>query len=110
MEDIKPKHPSWFKLKLERRELLHQLPPETAINVLLYCLDYIETGKQPDGLSPIEVVAFSAFKPDLSEAWSKYLQRISARGKNRMTSYDTEAEAETEVETEVETEPESEEK
>ena len=106
MEDIKPKHPSWFKLKLERRELLHQLSPETAINVLLYCLEYIETGKQPDGLSPIEAVAFSAFKPDLSEAWSKYLQRISARGKNRMTSYDTEAE--TEVETE--TEPESEEK
>ncbi len=35
MEDIKPKHPSWFKLKLERRELLHQLSPETAINVLL---------------------------------------------------------------------------
>ena len=40
MEDIKPKHPNWFKLKLERRELLHQLSPETAINVLLYCLDY----------------------------------------------------------------------
>ena len=36
MEDIKPKHPSRFKLKLERRELLHQLSPETAINVLLY--------------------------------------------------------------------------
>lgn len=108
MEDIKPKHPNWFKLKLERRELLRQLSPETAINVLLYCLDYIETGKQPDGLSPIEAVAFSAFKPDLSEAWSKYLQRISARGKNRMTSYDTEAE--TEAETEVETETESEEK
>ena len=28
------KHPSWFKMKLERRELVRQLSPETAVNVL----------------------------------------------------------------------------
>ena len=33
------KHPSWFKLKVERRELVKQLAPETAVNVLLACFD-----------------------------------------------------------------------
>lgn len=35
MAEIKEKHPSWFKMKLERRELIRQLSPETAVNVLL---------------------------------------------------------------------------
>lgn len=34
---IKEKHPSWLKMKLERRELVRQLSPETAVNVLLAC-------------------------------------------------------------------------
>ena len=29
-ETVKEKHPSWFKLKIERRQLIKQLPPETA--------------------------------------------------------------------------------
>lgn len=82
------KHPNWFKLKLERRDLIRQLSPETAVNVLLACLDYIATGERPDGLSPIENVAFSAFLPDLTEAWDSYLQRISARKKSVEQSTD----------------------
>lgn len=79
---IQEKHPSWFKMKLERRELIRQLSPETAVNVLLACWDYLETGEKPGGLSPIESVAFASFMPDMEEAWSKYIQRISsgARG------------------------------
>ena len=61
MADVKGKHPSWFKMKLERRELVRQLSPETAVNVLLACWDYLETGEKPFGLSPIENVAFSSF-------------------------------------------------
>ena len=69
-------------MKLERRELIRQLLPETAVNVLLACWDYLETGEKPGGLSPIESVAFASFMPDMEEAWSKYIQRISsgARG------------------------------
>lgn len=63
--EIQEKHPSWFKMKLERRELVRQLSPETAVNVLLACWDYMETGEKPPDLSPIESVAFSAFLPDL---------------------------------------------
>lgn len=70
------KHPSWFKLKVERRELVKQLAPETAVNVLLACFDYLETGERPTGLSPIEDVALSAFFPDLEEAWQRYMQRV----------------------------------
>ena len=33
MAKDKDKHPSWFKMKLERRELVRQLSPETAANV-----------------------------------------------------------------------------
>ena len=73
MMDKLDKHPSWFKLKVERRELVKQLAPETAVNVLLACWDYLE---RPTGLSPIEDVALSAFLPDLEEAWQKYMQRV----------------------------------
>lgn len=80
MAEVKEKHPNWFKMKIERRELVRQLSPETAVNVLLACWDYLETGEKPSGLSPIESVALASFMPDMEEAWEKYLQRISARG------------------------------
>lgn len=77
MAKDKDKHPSWFKMKLERRELVKQLSPETAVNVLLACWDFLETGEKPANLSPIESVAFSAFMPDMEEAWVRYVQRIT---------------------------------
>lgn len=81
MPEIKEKHPSWFKMKIERRELVRQLSPETAVNVLLACWDFLETGEKPAGLSPIESVAFSSFMPDMDEAWSKYIKRVSSGAK-----------------------------
>ena len=101
MADVKGKHPSWFKMKLERRELVRQLSPETAVNVLLACWDYLETGEKPLGLSPIENVAFSSFMPDMDEAWSRYIQRITAKS-NRTTSTDIDRPHTTSTETEVE--------
>lgn len=77
MAEIKEKHPSWFKMKLERRELVRQLSPETAVNVLLACWDYLETYEKPGNLSPIEAAAFAAFVPDMEEAWCKYIKRIT---------------------------------
>ena len=77
MAEIKEKHPSWFKMKIERRELVRQLSPETAVNVLLACWDFLETGEKPSGMSPIEEVAFASFMPDMDEAWSKYIMRTS---------------------------------
>ena len=77
MAEIKDKHPSWFKMKLERRELVRQLSPETAVNVLLACWEFLETGEKPAGMSPIEEVAFASFVPDMDEAWSKYILRTS---------------------------------
>ena len=65
--------------------------PETAVNVLLACWDFLETGEKPVGLSPIESVAFSAFMPDMKEAWERYIQRINAKASgNRTTSVDVE--------------------
>ena len=91
MAKDKDKHPSWFKMKLERRELVRQLSPETAVNVLLACWDFLETGEKPASLSPIESVAFSAFMPDMEEAWAQYVQRITARhGADRSVSTDIE--------------------
>lgn len=74
---IRDKHPNWFKMKLERRELIRQLSPETAVNVLLACWDYLETGEKSGNLSPIESVAFASFMPDMEEAWSRYIKRVS---------------------------------
>ena len=110
MAEIKDKHPSWFKMKLERRELIRQLSPETAVNVLLACWDFLETGEKPAGLSPIENVAFSSFMPDMDEAWSRYLTRISSGAKGgrpkkpygsicpHTAPYGTEEETEPEIE------------
>lgn len=118
MAETRNKHPSWFKMKLERRELIRQLSPETAVNVLLACWDYLETGERPGTLSPIESVAFASFMPDMEEAWNRYLVRVTSgaqggrppKGKKPYGSicphtvpYGTEEE--TEPETEEETEP-----
>ena len=91
-------------MKIERRELIRQLSPETAVNVLLACWEFLETGEKPTSLSPIENVAFASFMPDMDEAWKRYLQRISARnqsvdiGRYQTTSSVTEEETETETE------------
>lgn len=69
MAEVKEKHPTWFKMKIERRQLVKQLEPKTAVNVLLACWDYLETGEHPTDLSVLEQVAFSAFFPDMEEAW-----------------------------------------
>lgn len=77
MRKIESKHPSWFKLKTERRQLIKEMPPETAVSVLLACLDFLEVGSFPESLRPIERIAASAFLPDLEEAWAKYTKRVS---------------------------------
>ena len=109
-------------MKVERRELVRQLAPETAVSVLLACWDYLETGEKPAAMSPIESVAFSAFVPDLEEAWNRYILRTrnGAKGgrpkqdnpqdsnENHMVQmvqnepYGTEEETEPETEEEVE--------
>ena len=75
---IKDKHPTWFKMKIERRQLIKQLPPETAVNVLLACWDYLETCEIPDDLQPMEKLLFLPF-PNMEEAWQRYEQRVTAR-------------------------------
>ena len=87
MSDIKEKHPSWFKMKIERRQLIKQLPTETAVNVLLACYDYLETGEIPESLQPMERIAFSAFFPDMEEAWRRYEQRVNARSNPASTKF-----------------------
>lgn len=112
MRNSKGKHPSWFKLKTERRQLIKELPPESAVNVLLACLDFLEVGSFPKAMRPIEKIAASAFLPDLEEAWARYEQRVNARAssknidrKTRMASTDIERYHTTSCETEVEEDP-----
>ena len=106
--ETKEKHPTWFKMKIERRQLIKQLPAETAVTVLLACWDYLETGEIPDKLDTMEKIAFSAFFPDMEEAWQRYEQRITARQRKKSTDIDryrtisNETEEETETETEEE--------
>lgn len=76
MDKVKEKHPSWFKLKTERRQLIKELPPESAVNVLLACLDFLEYGSFPQAMRPLEKIAASAFLPDLEEAWTTYKKRV----------------------------------
>ena len=79
MANPREKHPTWFKMKIERRQLIKQLDPKIAVNVLLACWDYLESGEIPEDLDTLEAIAFFAFFPDIEEAWKKYEQRINAR-------------------------------
>ena len=79
MAEIKEKHPTWFKMRSERRQLVKELPAETTAKVLLTCWKYLETAEIPATLNPLERIAFSAFFPDLEESWRLYEQRIKAK-------------------------------
>lgn len=79
MAEVKEKHPTWFKMKSERRQLVKELPAETTAKVLLACWEYLETAEIPSTLNPLERIAFSAFFPDLEESWRLYEQRIKAK-------------------------------
>lgn len=79
MAEIKEKHPTWFKMKSERRQLVKELPAETTAKVLLACWEYLETAEIPSTLNPLERIAFSAFFPDLEESWRLYEQRIRTK-------------------------------
>lgn len=57
------------KMKSERRRLIRQLPPETAVNILLACLDYLETGVLTKELSTFESIAVNAFLSDMLRAF-----------------------------------------
>lgn len=81
MAEIKENHPSWFKLKLERRKLIAELPPECAVKILLACYDYLETEVLTDDLTELEKIAVASFVPDVEEAWKRYEQRIASSRK-----------------------------
>lgn len=112
------KAPSWFKLKVERRDVLQSVPPSVAINALMACFDYLDTGVAPD-MGALERIVFAAILPDLKEAAGQYEKRVTARTKGNeqhhmtsydvirphMTSYETEQEEEQEEETEVDISP-----
>ena len=118
MAEIKEKHPTWFKMRSERRQLVKELPAETTAKVLLACWEYLETAEIPATLNPLERIAFSAFFPDLEESWRLYEQRIKAKnapnsGKNspdidRYHTMSHGGEEESEPEAELETEGEGE--
>lgn len=107
MADIRAKHPTWFKMKIERRKLIKELPADTAVNVLLACWDYLETMEIPENLNSVEKIVFSAFFPDMEEAWKRYEQRIGAKKKGKSNDIDryrpisNETEEETETETDT---------
>ncbi len=119
MAEIKEKHPTWFKMRSERRQLVKELPAETTAKALLACWEYLETAEIPATLNPLERIAFSAFFPDLEESWRLYEQRIKAKnapsgGKNspgidRYHTMSHGGEEESEPEEELETEGEREE-
>ena len=76
MADIKEKHPTWFKMKIERRQLIKQLPAETAVNVLLACWDYLKPEKSRKPCSRwkklLSVRSFRTWK----KLWTRYEQRV----------------------------------
>jgi hypothetical protein len=53
------------------------------VKILLACLDYLETEEIPSNLNELEKIAFSAFFPDMEEAWRLYEQRVNTKNNAR---------------------------
>ena len=73
-----PKKERGFTNEQHRNSEQGQRASRTSPHVLLACWDFLETGEKPASLSPIESVAFSAFMPDMEEAWARYLIRVAS--------------------------------
>lgn len=80
MEDeIRPKA---LMIPFDKFVILDILPPEQYKNTLTKMRDYVKCGTEPDGLEPIEQIAFESIRPFLDENIKNYTTTVKKNRKN----------------------------
>lgn len=82
MDDIEMARPKGLLIPFDKFVILDILPPEQYKNVLTKMRQYVEHGKEPEGLEPIEQVAFESLRSFMDENIKTYQRSILANRKN----------------------------
>lgn len=78
MDDIEMARPKGLLIPFDKFVILDILPPEQYKNVLTKMRQYVEHGKEPEGLEPIEQVAFESLRSFMDENIKTYQRSILA--------------------------------
>ena len=80
MEDeIRPKA---LMIPFDKFVILDILPPEQYKNTLTKMRQYVEHGEEPEGLEPIEQMAFESLRAFMNENIKTYQRKIEANRQN----------------------------
>lgn len=79
MEEIRPKA---LMIPFDKFVILDILPPDQYKNTLTRMREYVESGVEPEGLEPIERMAFEALRPFMDENVKTYQRKIDAQHQN----------------------------
>lgn len=78
VDDIEMARPKGLLIPFDKFVILDILPPEQYKNVLTKMRQYVEHGKEPEGLEPIEQVAFESLRSFMDENIKTYQRAILA--------------------------------
>ena len=78
VDDIEMARPKGLLIPFDKFVILDILPPEQYKNVLTKMRQYVEHGKEPEGLEPIEQVAFESLRSFMDENIKTYQRSILA--------------------------------
>lgn len=78
MDDIEMARPKGLLIPFDKFVILDILPPEQYKNVLTKMRQYVEHGKEPEGLEPIEQVVFESLRSFMDENIKTYQRSILA--------------------------------
>lgn len=78
VDDIEMTRPKGLLIPFDKFVILDILPPEQYKNVLTKMRQYVEHGKEPEGLEPIEQVAFESLRSFMDENIKTYQRAILA--------------------------------
>ena len=83
VDDIEMARPKGLLIPFDKFVILDIQPPEQYKNVLTKMRQYVEHGKEPEGLEPIEQVAFESLRSFMDEnikTYTPHCGRINCNG------------------------------
>ena len=82
MDDIEMARPKGLLIPFDKFVILDILPPEQYKNVLTKMRQYVEHGKEPEGLEDLEKMAFESLRSSMDTNIETYRRSILANRKN----------------------------
>ena len=82
LDDIEMARPKGLLIPFDKFVILDILPPEQYKNVLTKMRQYVEHGKEPEGLEDLEKMAFESLRSSMDTNIETYRRSILANRKN----------------------------